>query len=743
MTTEEDTQLTSDTDMTTLFVRSIPESVTSESLSDFFSQFCPVKHGVVVTDRETNLSRGFGFVTFALAEDAQKALEQTIKAKLEGKTLTVDFAKRRVRKLKIDAEPAGQSKKGDEKKKTATLIKKRRSRIIIRNLSWAVRDPKQLEKLFSPYGKVLECLIPRRDGGRMSGFAFVTMKKHSSASTAIKAVNGKILSGRPMAVDFAVEKSVWQEHVKQGTEIKQEFSDESEEEETEEEDEDDEDDMKVKFDSDDEVSEPELSQGEEDDENVNDNHRDHDNDIDGFKLEDQNESRKYEEREDKNTPKTVFIRNLSYMTTAESLKSHFEAFGPVKYALPVIDKDTQMPRGTGFVCFVRPEDYAACLSGSPKVIDPSSVLLADDLSIDQRYVLDSRVLSLSAAVDRDRADKLTAASYEKRQAVQGKLTASDALLGKDKRHLYLLNEGRISGDSTLGQALSTKDLEIRSQSLIARRKLLQSNPSLHLSLTRLAVRNIPRSMTAAQLKLFARKAVVGFAQEVKSEIRPGLSKEELARSRAFDEQRIANGGTKKANKFGVVKQVKIVMEDKQAGSGRSRGYGFIEYSSHRNALMGLRWLNAREVGVRDIKSLQGELDSIQNNGVGEDKSESSSTLTSEEGDMRKRRLVVEFAIENVEVMKRRNARQARQLDQKVSQSSDDSKASVGSEATPGQNLRKRKRTVDEVGDDKKSRTKHSSKTDAHRQFTIQKNSKLNGQRKDKVSNSVRGKRREV
>lgn len=37
-------------DMKTLFVRSIPQDVTDEQLADFFSNFAPIKHAVVVKD---------------------------------------------------------------------------------------------------------------------------------------------------------------------------------------------------------------------------------------------------------------------------------------------------------------------------------------------------------------------------------------------------------------------------------------------------------------------------------------------------------------------------------------------------------------------------------------------------------------------------------------------------------------------------------------------------------------------
>lgn len=47
----------------TLFVRSLPTSATDESLTEFFSNYFPVKHATVVKDRATKASRGYGFVS--------------------------------------------------------------------------------------------------------------------------------------------------------------------------------------------------------------------------------------------------------------------------------------------------------------------------------------------------------------------------------------------------------------------------------------------------------------------------------------------------------------------------------------------------------------------------------------------------------------------------------------------------------------------------------------------------------
>lgn len=57
-----------------LFVGGLPADVTSEEFKSFFEQFGVIVDSVVMFDRETHRSRGFGFVTFQSAEVANRLL---------------------------------------------------------------------------------------------------------------------------------------------------------------------------------------------------------------------------------------------------------------------------------------------------------------------------------------------------------------------------------------------------------------------------------------------------------------------------------------------------------------------------------------------------------------------------------------------------------------------------------------------------------------------------------------------
>ncbi|HEX7543042.1 MAG TPA: RNA-binding protein [Patescibacteria group bacterium] len=81
-------------DKNKIFVGSLPWSINNDSLKELFAQYGEVTEAVVIMDRETNRSKGFGFVTFASQESAQKALEMSGK-EVDGRTIVVNIAKPR------------------------------------------------------------------------------------------------------------------------------------------------------------------------------------------------------------------------------------------------------------------------------------------------------------------------------------------------------------------------------------------------------------------------------------------------------------------------------------------------------------------------------------------------------------------------------------------------------------------------------------------------------------------------
>jgi RNA recognition motif-containing protein len=78
---------------TKLFVGSLPYSVTDQDLEDLFKQFGDVTSAKVIFDRETNRSKGFGFVEFDDDDAAKKAVDQLNNSDMQGRTIVVNEAR--------------------------------------------------------------------------------------------------------------------------------------------------------------------------------------------------------------------------------------------------------------------------------------------------------------------------------------------------------------------------------------------------------------------------------------------------------------------------------------------------------------------------------------------------------------------------------------------------------------------------------------------------------------------------
>ncbi|CAL1360479.1 unnamed protein product [Linum trigynum] len=78
---------------TKLFVGGLSFCTTEDGLTETFSQYGQVVEAKIVTDRVSNKSKGFGFVTFACEDEAEKALTDMDGKNLNGRVVFVDYAK--------------------------------------------------------------------------------------------------------------------------------------------------------------------------------------------------------------------------------------------------------------------------------------------------------------------------------------------------------------------------------------------------------------------------------------------------------------------------------------------------------------------------------------------------------------------------------------------------------------------------------------------------------------------------
>ncbi len=76
-----------------LYVGNLPYSVNDQSLSQLFAQCGTVGSAMVIMDRESGRSKGFGFVEMSSDAEAGAAIEKLNGKDFEGRALTVNEAK--------------------------------------------------------------------------------------------------------------------------------------------------------------------------------------------------------------------------------------------------------------------------------------------------------------------------------------------------------------------------------------------------------------------------------------------------------------------------------------------------------------------------------------------------------------------------------------------------------------------------------------------------------------------------
>jgi len=75
-----------------LFAGGLSWSTNDEGLRQAFEQFGEIVEAKVITDRDSGRSRGFGFITFADGEAADRAVAEMDGAELDGRTIRVNEA---------------------------------------------------------------------------------------------------------------------------------------------------------------------------------------------------------------------------------------------------------------------------------------------------------------------------------------------------------------------------------------------------------------------------------------------------------------------------------------------------------------------------------------------------------------------------------------------------------------------------------------------------------------------------
>lgn len=197
-----------------------------------------------------------------------------------------------------------------------------------------------------------------------------------------------------------------------------------------------------------------------------------------------------------------------------------------------------------------------------------SIITPESTSGDgSKFTLNGRVLDVTLAVDREQAKQIKDNNESQKKK-------------EDKRNLYLMREGVVFPGTPAAETMTQAELTKRQLSFSSRKKLISNNPSLYISKTRLSIRNLPVKVDDKELKALGISSVQKFKNEVKGNVRTDLTKEEKEEGWQY---------------LPRIKQAKIIRSkdriDVATNQLRSKGYGFLEFSTHAHALASLRYLN--------------------------------------------------------------------------------------------------------------------------------------------------------
>lgn len=76
-----------------LYVGNLSYNMTEDAMKEAFSQAGSVDSAIIIKDKMSGRSKGFGFVEMSTDEEAQKAIEMFNGKELDGRALTVNEAR--------------------------------------------------------------------------------------------------------------------------------------------------------------------------------------------------------------------------------------------------------------------------------------------------------------------------------------------------------------------------------------------------------------------------------------------------------------------------------------------------------------------------------------------------------------------------------------------------------------------------------------------------------------------------
>jgi len=175
------TQPENDDSKTNLIVNYLPQTMTQEEIRSLFSSIGEVEScKLMIRDKVTGQSLGYGFVNYHRADDATKAIQTLNGLRLQNKTIKVSYAR-----------PSSEAIKG--------------ANLYVSGLPKHMAQP-DLERMFACSGAIITSrILCDNITGLSKGVGFIRFDQRIEAERAIQKLNGTIPEGatEPVTVKFA------------------------------------------------------------------------------------------------------------------------------------------------------------------------------------------------------------------------------------------------------------------------------------------------------------------------------------------------------------------------------------------------------------------------------------------------------------------------------------------------------------------------------------------------------------
>lgn len=181
---------------TNVYIKNFGEELNDESLRKLFEKYGTIVSAKVMTDA-SGKSRGFGFVSFEEAVNAEKAANEINGMEIAGRQLYAGRAQKK-------AERQAGLKEKFEKLKMERINRYQGINLYVKNLDDTI-DDELLRHHFSSYGTITSAKV-MMENGRSKGFGFVCFSTAEEATKAVTEMNGRIIDTKPLYVALAQRK---------------------------------------------------------------------------------------------------------------------------------------------------------------------------------------------------------------------------------------------------------------------------------------------------------------------------------------------------------------------------------------------------------------------------------------------------------------------------------------------------------------------------------------------------------